>query len=503
MLVGYLPAALLPDPHHSGRGHRQAASDRCQKSAEGNTMRHQSVKTRSSTATAAPVSDIARHTRAFQSREEQSLDVTNACLERILDPAGEGKRTFTRVWADEARAAATAQDALMRAGYASSPITGIPISIKDLLDVKGETTQAGAKALDDAAPAANDSPVVQRLKAAGAVLVGRTNMAQFAFSIVGLNPHFGTPGNPWDRSRIPGGSSSGAAVSVADGMAVAAIGSDTVGSIRAPAALCGVVGFKPTQRSVPRQGAIPLSITLDTIGPLARTVEDCALVYGVIAGDPQPAPPTVALEGLRLAVPQTKVLEDLDPEVSQAFERACSTISRANASLIDVKFEYFAEIESNNACGVIEYVDALVWHRELLARRGHDYDPNIRARVEKGAQVTAIEYAGMLERRKELIETFDRATRPFDALILPTVSIVAPTIEHCERDESSVRSKLLRNPSLFNFLDRPAITIPIHQPGEAPVGLMVVGERGQDWRLLGIARALEALFSQYRGYTLV
>jgi aspartyl-tRNA(Asn)/glutamyl-tRNA(Gln) amidotransferase subunit A len=467
-------------------------------------MRHQFIKTRPSTATAVPASDIARHTRSFLSGEQSSLDATDACLERIRDPAGEGKRTFTKVWADEARAAATAQDTLMRAGYASSPITGIPISIKDMLDVKGETTRAGAKALDDAAPATEDSPVVRRLKAAGAVLVGRTNMAQFAFSIVGLNPHFGTPGNPWNRSRIPGGSSSGAAVSVADGMAVAAIGSDTVGSIRAPAALCGVVGFKPTQRSVPRQGAIPLSITLDTIGPLARTVEDCALVYGVIAGEPHRDLPEIALRGLRLAIPQTRVLEDLDPEVSRAFERACSAISHANASLADAEYEYFAEIESRNACGVIEYVDALVWHKELLARRGHDYDPNVRARVEKGAQIPAIEYAGMLERRRELIETFDRATGPIDALILPTVSIVAPTIENCERDESNVRSKLLRNPSLFNFLDRPAITIPIQQQGDAPVGLMVVGERGQDWRLLGIARAVEALFrSSNRGYALV
>jgi aspartyl-tRNA(Asn)/glutamyl-tRNA(Gln) amidotransferase subunit A len=207
---------------------------------------------------------------------------------------------------------------------------------------------------------------------------------------------------------------------------------------------------------------------------------------------------------LRLAVPQTKVLDDLDPEVSRAFERACSAISRANASLVDTEFTYFEEIESRNACGVIEYVDALVWHKDLLTRRGHDYDPNVRARVEKGAEVTAADYAGMLERRRELSGTFDRATRPFDALILPTVSIIAPTIEYCERDESNVRSKLLRNPSLFNFLDRPAITIPIHQPGDAPVGLMVVGERDQDWRLLGIARALESQFyGRHGGYALV
>lgn len=442
-------------------------------------------------------SDIALHNQAFASGRGTSRELTDACLERISDPKGEGVRTFTKVYAEEARAAASAQDVLRRTGFAPSPIAGIPISIKDMLDVEGEVTLAGTKALDDAPPAARDSPVVQRLKSAGAVLVGRTNMAQFAFSIVGLNPHFGTPGNPWDRTRIPGGSSSGAAVSVADGMATAAIGSDTVGSIRAPAALCGVVGFKPTQRSVPRQGAIPLSITLDTIGPLAKTVEDCARVFGVISGEPHRVVPSIAVSRLRVGVPRTRVLDGLDPDVSRAFSDACTLISRAQSWLAEANFEYFEEIESRNACGVIEYVDALAWHRgqnDLLARRGHDYDPNVRSRVEKGATVAAFEYAGMLERRKELIEIFDRDTRPFDVLILPTVSMVAPTMEQCERDESKVRMSLLRNPSLFNFLDRPAITIPVQRPGNAPVGLMVVGERDQDWHLLGVAKALEKLF---------
>jgi aspartyl-tRNA(Asn)/glutamyl-tRNA(Gln) amidotransferase subunit A len=436
-------------------------------------------------------SRIADRARAFASGSASSSSLTEECLARISDPAGEGKRTFVKVWADRARETAKAQDSLRKAGHAPSPIAGIPISIKDMLDVAGEVTLAGTKALDDSLPAASDAPVVRRLKAAGAVLTGRTNMAQFAFSIVGLNPHFGTPGNPWDRKRIPGGSSSGAAVSVADGMSIAAIGSDTVGSIRAPAALCGIVGFKPTQRSVPLQGTIPLSVTLDTVGPLARTVEDCALVYGAISGEPWRALQPIGAKHLRLAIPQTRVLEELSPAVARAFERASGRLSTTGAGLIDAKFGYFAEIEARNGCGVIEYVDALAWHRDLLARRGADYDPNVRARVEKGATITAWEYAAMQEWRKDIITLFDRDTYPFDAIILPTVAMTAPTIDECERDESNVRSKLLRNPSLFNFLDRPAITIPVHSPGEAPVGLMVVGERDQDWRLLSIAQALE------------
>jgi aspartyl-tRNA(Asn)/glutamyl-tRNA(Gln) amidotransferase subunit A len=438
---------------------------------------------------------IADHARSFAAGAASSASLTDECLSRIADPAGEGRRTFVKVWTENARAAAQAQDTLRNAGYTASLIAGIPISVKDMLDVAGETTLAGTKALDDAAPATEDAPVIRRLKAAGAVLTGRTNMAQFAFSIIGLNPHFGTPGNPWDRTRIPGGSSSGAAVSVADGMSVAAIGSDTVGSIRAPAALCGVVGFKPTQNTVPLSGTIPLSVTLDSVGPLARSVEDCALVYATISGEPWRAPAPIGVEGLRLAIPQTRVLDELSPEVSKVFERATSRLSAAGARISDARFNYFAEIEARNGCGVIEYVDALAWHKDLLARRGQDYDPNVRGRVEKGATIAAWEYAAMQEWRKDVIPRFDRDTFQYDAIILPTVAITAPTIEECERDESNIRAKLLRNPSLFNFLDRPAISIPIHRLGDAPVGLMVVGERDQDWRLLGIAQALELALS--------
>jgi aspartyl-tRNA(Asn)/glutamyl-tRNA(Gln) amidotransferase subunit A len=435
---------------------------------------------------------IIDHARSFVSGAASSQSLTEECLARIADPAGEGKRTFIKVWADEARAAARAQDGLRKIGYAPSPIAGIPISVKDMLDVAGEVTLAGTKALDDAPPATQDSPVVRRLKSAGAVLTGRTNMAQFAFSIVGLNPHFGTPGNPWDRTRIPGGSSSGAAVSVADGMSVAAIGSDTVGSIRAPAALCGIVGFRPTQRSVPLQGTIPLSVTLDTVGPLARTVHDSALVYAAISGEPWRELNPLGIKGLRLAIPQTRVLDELSPAVSQAFDRASRRLVGAGAELADARFGYFEEIEARNGCGVIEYVDALAWHKELLDRRGQDYDPNVRGRVEKGATIAAWEYAAMQEWRRDLITRFDEDTFGYDALILPTVATTAPTMEECERDEGAIRAKLLRNPSLFNFLDRPAITIPIQAPGEAPVGLMIVGERDQDWRLLSVARALES-----------
>jgi len=439
-------------------------------------------------------SGIREQRRALFGGKTSSLELVENCLSRIADTEGEGRRTFIRVWDDQARTVARVQDDLRRAGYASSLVAGIPISIKDLFDVAGEITLAGTRALDDSAPAAADAPVVKRLKAAGAVLVGRTNMTQFAFSAVGINPYFGTPGNPWDRSRIPGGSSSGAAVSVADGMATAAIGSDTVGSIRVPAALCGIVGFKPTQRKVPREGAIPLSSTLDSIGPLARTVEDCALVHGIISGEAYQSPGLASPRGLRLAVPTDVVLDGMDADVSLAFERACAVISNAGAVVSELRLDLFSEIRSRNLNATIQAVEALAWHSELLARRGHDYDPNVRKRIERGGQFSAVDYVRALGRRRELMRTFQDLTAPFDALILPTVPIIAPTMDECARNEDDVRAKLIRNPSLFNFLDRPAISIPIHRIGDAPVGLTIIGERDGDWRLLGIARAVESLF---------
>lgn len=436
---------------------------------------------------------IAMQCEALRAGRTSSRELVEHCLSRIADPGGEGARTFIRVWDRQAREAALAQDGLRRAGHASSFLAGIPISIKDLFDVEGEITLAGTAALDDSAPAAADAPVVGRLKAAGAVLVGRTNMTQFAFSAVGINPLFGTPGNPWDRNRIPGGSSSGAAVSVADGMATAAVGSDTVGSIRVPAALCGIVGFKPTQGSVRREGAIPLSSSLDTIGPLGRSVDDCARMHAVLAGEAYRPHALADVGGLRFAVPTDVVLEGLDAAVAEAFSRACSAISGGGALVAERATVVFSEIVSDQLNATIQSVEALAWHRQLLARRGQDYDPNVRKRVERGGSFSGVDYCHALGRRTALTRLFDEFTAPFDAVILPTVPIVAPTMEECLRDEDRIRASLIRNPALFNFLDRPAISLPMHRPGEAPSGLTIVGERGGDWRLLAIAGAVEKL----------
>lgn len=423
-------------------------------------------------------------------RSPTRRETVDEYIKRSTDPAGEGARTYLTLWEQDARTVADSLDAMAAAGY-GTPLDGLPVSVKDLLDVRGEVTRAAAIPLDDAPPAQADAPVIARLKQAGAVLLGRTNMTPFAYSVVGMNSHFGTPGNPTDINRTPGGSSSGAAVSVATGMAAAAIGSDTVGSIRVPAALCGVVGLKPTQRRVPLTGAVPLSPTLDSIGPLATSVEDCARVFAVIAGETYQPGKRRGVEGLRLSVPNAYLLDGLDPTVSTAFERACHRLGAAGATIVNRSFEALAATEDGTLMRTIQSAEAFAWHESLLERRGDAYDPRIRERILRGRDVTAADYVRAHARRAELIASFDRETTDVDALILPTVPVVAPTFFECETDEDGVRARLLRNTAPFNVLDACALTLPIHAPGALPVGLMLAALSGNDDHLIAIASAVE------------
>jgi aspartyl-tRNA(Asn)/glutamyl-tRNA(Gln) amidotransferase subunit A len=431
-----------------------------------------------------------------------SRALVEEALARINDPTGEGKRVFVKVYAEAAHAAAEAQDRLRAAGYAASPLAGLPVSIKDLFDVAGERTLAGSRALDDVPPAKADAPIVARLKAAGAVIIGRTNMTEFAFSGVGINPHYGTPGNPFDRSLIPGGSSAGAPVSVADGMAAVAIGTDTGGSVRIPAALCGLVGFKPTQYRVPRDGATPLSTTLDSIGPIGISVACCALTDAVMAGEPPDVPARVPTDGLRLGIPQTVMLDDLEMPVAAAFERAVSALAHAGARIIELPLEVLGDYPRINVKGGLPVAEAFAWHEKLIERRGQDYDPRIRTRIERGRDMTAAGYIRLLEARADFIRRFDAETAAFDALVMPTVPMTAPPSAAFARDEDYARLnlKLLRNTAIINFLDRCALTLPIEAPGTAPVGLMVVGRHGEDRRLLGIGRGIETLLEGARNH---
>ena len=423
--------------------------------------------------------------------------LVEACLDRITDPAGEGPRTFLRTYAEEARASADAIDALRRVNRHPGPYAGIPISLKDLFDVAGEPTAAGSKALAAAKPATAHAPVVQRLLAAGFIPMGRTNMTEFAFSGIGINPHHGTPKSAYDRPRghIPGGSSSGAAVSVADGMALMGLGTDTGGSCRIPAAFNGIVGYKPTARRVPLAGVLPLSPSLDSVGPLARTVQCCATTDAILAAETPQTLPTLALRGLRLAVPGNFVMDGMDAPTTESFSRALTRLDNLGVRVTHLSFPQFEQIAAANSTGGFAAAEAHVWHRELLADQAEIYDPRVRTRIERGAAMTAADYIKLLADRARLIASFDAATAPYDAVALPTSPIAPPTIDSLTDDADFARTNalILRNCSLFNFLDRCAITLPIHRPGAPPAGLMLVAPAMADPRLFALAAAIEPI----------
>jgi len=428
-----------------------------------------------------------------------SRALVEAGLERYADPNGEGPRAFISLDAGVAREAAGQSDRLRAAGRSRSPYEGIPIAIKDLFDVAGERTRAGSRAFDARPPAARDAGVIARLRAAGLIPFGRTNMTEFAYSGLGMNAHFGTPLNPWrrDEGRIPGGSTSGGAVAVADGMAPIALGSDTGGSCRIPAAFCGIVGFKPTASRIPTDGTVPLSPSFDSIGSLGNDVESCAIVDAALCGDPPGGAHDFPVEGAKLAIPHTLVLDGLAPEVAHGFEQAVARLSRAGARIVDLGLEQLGEIPTINARGGIVNAEAWGYHRRIVETAAGSYDPWVLARFEAGKRINVADYIEMRELRAELVTRVAAITAPFDALIFPTVAVVPPTLA-AMRDptvSSKANTLVLRNAAVGNFLDRCAVSIPCHELGAAPVGLMLIGETGADRRLLALAHALEPVIN--------
>jgi aspartyl-tRNA(Asn)/glutamyl-tRNA(Gln) amidotransferase subunit A len=423
-----------------------------------------------------------------------SRERLEACLARIEDSAGEGSRAFTKVYAEQARAAADAADHRAQLGQSLGQLDGRIISIKDLFDIPGETTTAGSKLLRDAEAATIEAPAIRRLRQAGAVIIGKTNMTEFAFSGVGINPHYGTPGNPADRSRIPGGSSSGGAISVADGMAEITIGSDTGGSTRIPAALCGIVGFKPSQYRIPTAGAFPLSYALDSIGPMARSVSDCALADAMMAGEPEPEPDLVPvpLAGLRLGIPQGLLMENTEAPVAAAFDTALRMLASRGAVVTDHMLPQLTEMLAVNAKGGFAATEAYFIHRGSLEQQPHDFDPVVRGRIERGKTVPAADYIFMQRRRAELIAAMDLHLADLDALILPTVPLTAPKIVDLANEAAftAANALLLRNTSVANFFDLCAISLPLPVSG-LPVGVMLIARNGQDKKLLRLAATLE------------
>ena len=409
---------------------------------------------------------------------------------------------------DAARGEAALADdgnAAARHGF-SQPLAGLAISVKDLFDVAGQPTPAGSLAMADAPAASIDAPAVARLRAGGGVLLGRTNMVEFAFSGVGINPHFGTPA-AWDAQtgtavgsphapHIPGGSSSGAAVSVATGAAFVGLGSDTGGSIRIPAALNGIVGFKNTARLVPTTGAVPLSTTLDTACAMTRSVRDAVLAHEILSARAvvrSPAP----LASYRLAVAGNLFLDGMDTTVARAFERSLQVLRAAGAHIEEIPLTEMAELADMQARAGFSAVESFAWHRPLLAQYAASYDPRVRSRIERGATMLAADYAELVQTRAAWIKRMLAALNHFDAMLSPTVPIVGPTIASiapgAERDEAFFRTNnlLLRNPSAINMLDGCALSLPCHVPGELPVGLMVWHGALHDDTVLNVSLQIE------------
>lgn len=417
------------------------------------------------------------------------------CLAKIADATGEGQRVFLHVDRDAALDAADAMDRLRKAKAAPSPFAGIPVSIKDLFDIRGQVTRAGSRALDDSAPAEADATVVARLRRAGFVVIGRTNMTEFAYSGIGINPHYGTPKSAWNRSvgHVPGGSSSGAAVSISDQMAFGALGTDTGGSCRIPAAFNGIVGFKPTQRRVPLDGGVPLSFSLDSFGPLARTVACCAALDAVLADEKvQPLQPR-AVKGMRLAVPTTVALDDLDDAVAKAFERALESLSRAGALIERIEVPEFNDVGVMNARGGFAAAESFAWHRYLLTSKGDVYDPRVSLRILRGEGISAADYIDILNARRSFIARTEARIAPYDALVLPTTANTPPKIADLADDKVFTIQNLraLRNCTLINVLDGCAISLPAHREGEVPVGLMLAAAGGSDRRIFELAAGME------------
>jgi aspartyl-tRNA(Asn)/glutamyl-tRNA(Gln) amidotransferase subunit A len=430
-------------------------------------------------------------TDAARPTSEQRLDETFA---RIRDPKLEGGKVFTTLYETSARREAEASDARVAAGKAIGPLDGRIVSIKDLFDVAGEPTRAGSALLRRQPPATADAPVVRRLRVAGAVIVGKTQMTEFAFSALGTNPHHPVAGNPHDRSRAPGGSSSGAVVSLVDGMAEIAIGSDTGGSIRIPSALSGAVGFKPTSGRVPTTGAFSLSSTLDTIGPIAHTIADCAITDAVLSGTSQPAlaPQTPG----RLIVARGRLFDDIEPAVTEAFETGLERLRAAGLMIEDGSLEptldRLAEIDKIGGFPSIELGATL---RDLNITSLDEVDPKTRTRIEAGAGILGVDYVRMQRRRAATVQTFEAGMSDDTVYLLPTTPIQAPLLSSVADDAGfhCANGLVLRNPRVGNLLDTPSVSLPLPVPaGALPVGLMLIGRRGADRMLQAIAARLEA-----------
>ncbi|MBB2174844.1 amidase family protein [Gluconacetobacter johannae] len=422
-------------------------------------------------------------------------------LARLARDEPATRNVFHVLYADTALAEARASDQRRTQQRPLGALDGRIVSVKDLFDVAGSATIAGSRLLEGVtSPASADAPAVARLRAAGCVVIGRTTMSELAFSGVGINPHYGTPGNPVDPLRIPGGSSSGAAVSVAAGLADIALGSDTGGSLRIPAALCGMTGFRPTSGWIPTQGAFPLSVTLDTVGPIASDVSGCRDAFAVLSGSaPLPGQDPTSLAGRKIGVSgDARLMSEMDDTVSAAFARSCGILRDAGAEVMEVDLGPVLDILARiDAIGLFPGIELAARLGPLTEDERGKLDPMIWDRVRVGYDVQATDYLKMHWTRMSAIERMDELMAGLDAIVLPTVPVVAP-MRDALRDPDAFRRAnglLLRNTRVANMLDLPTLSLPMPGPG-LPSGLMLWGRKERDWPLLALAGAIEAALGQ-------
>ena len=445
---------------------------------------------------------------ALNTNKISARQLVENCLAAIDDPDGEGQRAFISTYHDRARQQADMVDHARKQGWSVPKFAGIPLSIKDLFDEAGCVTTAGSVVLQDAPPASQDAQVVARLKATGFIVIGRTNMTEFAFSGLGTNAHYGTPRSPFERDpknpeigRVAGGSSSGSAVSISDRMAGATIGSDTGGSTRAPAAFCGIVGFKPTTNRMPSAGIFPLSTSFDAAGPMGTSVDCCAILDSLMAGEDGHSVAPFPVKNLRLAIPIGYLFDDLDDHVAQCFTAAIEALSAAGVIIEDMPIAAIETIRPSNNTKSIVAAEAYALHRDRLDSDAvADYDPYIAHRLAGGHDISATDYINMFAARKKIWADVQAMTQPFDALILPTSPTLPPALHTLDTIEAktAINARCLRNTSLSNYLDQPTITLPCHGVGTAPVGISLIGPRLHDHRLLAIATGVETILNAAR-----
>jgi len=427
---------------------------------------------------------------AYRSGDLKPSEVTEAYLKKIT--AGDVYRVLTP---ERAHHQAKEADARFARGMSLGPLHGVPIAIKDLLDSAGEVTAAGSKVLAEGPKAQEDAPAVARLDAAGAVFLGRTNMTELAFSGIGINPHFGTPGSALDPSRVPGGSSSGSGVAVAKGLACAAIGSDTGGSVRIPASFNGIVGLKTTNGVIPTDGCVPLSTTLDTLGPMTRTVEDAWAMWLALAAKPfKPFEPQLP-DKLELLAPTNVVLDEADDAVLKAFDDACARFEAAGHSVERKELPELQQIPDLYArYGSFASHESLALYEDMLEARGDDVDPRVAKRILEFRGRPSTDCLRLVYAQQDLVRDFWQRYRRYDAILAPTVAILPPTVDALKEDAAYFKANglCLRNTSLFNFLRGPAVSVPCATTSEdLSIGLMIATAPNTEALSLAIAHWVE------------